>query len=124
MIDRNKVKATLGMVIGIGCVLAIYPPFVIIDALLAIMGGLLVFYIVYPVWRELYDPFNRKERREKMKDFLYRFKIYKEKPDVISQNACYIIFDRRYGYFYGSESILGLLKIISTEWKNDKHLIG
>ena len=53
-----------------------------------------------------------------------RFKFYKEKADVISENSLYIICDRQHGYFYRSESVLGLLKIILTEWKNDKHLIG
>lgn len=52
-----------------------------------------------------------------------RFNVFKEKPGVISKESCWVMIDN-HGYIYIHGTLLGLLKEVITEWKNDKHLVG
>lgn len=48
-------------------------------------------------------------------------KIFKEKPNIISEKAVWVCFSHEYMYI--SETLFGLLYIILSEWKHDTHLI-
>ena len=49
-------------------------------------------------------------------------KIFKEKPGVISRNACWVCLHKE--YLYTSSTLLGLLRKVITEWNHDLHLVG
>ncbi len=52
-----------------------------------------------------------------------RIKIFREKAGVISEKAIWILY--LHGcYMYGHETLWGLFKLLITEWKHDKHLVG
>ena len=48
--------------------------------------------------------------------------IFKEKPMVISKEAIWVGIHTC--YLYTHSSLVGLLWIMLTEWKHDKHLVG
>jgi acyl-ACP thioesterase len=49
-------------------------------------------------------------------------KIYKEKAGVISQKEVWCCIHNE--YLYIANTLKELIKILNTEWENDKHLIG
>jgi hypothetical protein len=49
-------------------------------------------------------------------------RIYQEKAGVISEGECWVCICE--GYLYTNESLEGLIKMLNTEWKHDKHLVG
>ena len=51
-------------------------------------------------------------------------RIYKEDPNVISNDYIWIAIDDNYGYMYEAKTLLGLLLKIIIEWKQDKNMIG
>ena len=52
----------------------------------------------------------------------HHMKIFKEKPGVISPDACWVAWHRC--YLYTSDTLLGLLWDMLTNWNNDSRLIG
>lgn len=50
--------------------------------------------------------------------------LYKEKPGVISLNSVWLLIDYNGIYIYDSPTLLGLLKRVLTEWRNDRHIVG
>lgn len=52
----------------------------------------------------------------------HKFTIFKEKPGIISANACWVCFSG--SYMYDSETFFGLLWNIYNEWQEDYNLIG
>lgn len=52
-----------------------------------------------------------------------RFKLYREKAGVISNNRIWVFIDN-HGYLYLQESLLRLAIEVVTEWKQDRHLVG
>jgi len=51
-----------------------------------------------------------------------KFLIYKEKAEVISKNECWICMYNE--HMYEHDTFKGLINLINTEWKNDRHLVG
>lgn len=49
-------------------------------------------------------------------------RILKEKPGIISPNACWVAVDDE--YLYIEDTLLKLLYVLLTEWKHDKHFAG
>jgi hypothetical protein len=49
-------------------------------------------------------------------------KIFKEKPGVISVKHCWVAIGG--GYMYIEDTLLGLIWLLITEWKHDRHLVG
>ncbi len=49
-------------------------------------------------------------------------KLYKEKANVISEKPIWIFMYK--GWLYTGESLLKLVFIVITQWKQDKHLAG
>jgi len=49
-------------------------------------------------------------------------KIFKENVDVISEESVWVCLDKE--YLYIKSTLFGLLWIIITEYKQDKHLVG
>lgn len=41
-----------------------------------------------------------------------------------SANQCWYVIDYYSSYLYDSDTLLGLLRVLITEWKHDKHLVG
>ena len=52
-----------------------------------------------------------------------RFKLFKEKGDVISPNPIWVFMDNQ-GYLYTGHTIYHLLTTVIIEWKHDKHIAG
>jgi len=49
-------------------------------------------------------------------------KIFREKPGIISEDACWVgLHDC---YLYVEDTLVELLVTILTEWKHDRHLVG
>jgi hypothetical protein len=53
---------------------------------------------------------------------MIRIKIFKEKAGVISGDPIWVAFEGPYMYLHST--FLGLLKLLITEWRNDRHLVG
>lgn len=51
------------------------------------------------------------------------FVLTKEKPGVISETAVWVFIDSQ-GWLYIEESLLDLVRVVITEWRQDKHLCG
>lgn len=49
-------------------------------------------------------------------------KIFKEKPGVISEGPGWVCIDD--GYLYTADTLLGLLWMLLTQWKDDRHMVG
>lgn len=48
---------------------------------------------------------------------------HKEAPGVISQGPCWVIFHGP--WMYGpTDTLIGCLWVMATEWKRDRHLVG
>lgn len=52
-----------------------------------------------------------------------RFKFYREKAGVISENKMWVFIDN-HGYLYVDEYLFRLAIVVLTQWKNDRHLVG
>lgn len=50
------------------------------------------------------------------------FRIFKEKPEVISEGPIWVCISE--GYIYTAETLPELITMLNTEWKHDKHLGG
>ena len=50
------------------------------------------------------------------------FVIFKEKPGVVSPNACWVCLSGR--YMYDAETFFGLLWTIYREWEENQNLVG
>ena len=55
---------------------------------------------------------------------ILNLKYIKIKAGEIHEEALFSIWDRKEGYMYADTTILGLIKLLITDWKNDRHLIG
>jgi len=62
------------------------------------------------------------ERRLRFSLKGHNFVIFKEKPGIISPNACWVCFCGP--YMYDANTFLGLLWTIYTKWQADHNLIG
>lgn len=51
-----------------------------------------------------------------------RWNIYFSPPGVISDNGVWVLIHR--DYMYTGDTLFGLLYIVLTEWKENKHFIG
>ena len=49
-------------------------------------------------------------------------RIFREKAGVISSDPCWVCIST--GYLYTASTLSGLLWILLTEWKDDRHLVG
>ena len=52
----------------------------------------------------------------------YQINIYREPAGKISKDECYTAVESN--YLYIADTLSELLKIISEEWQDDKHLAG
>lgn len=69
-----------------------------------------------------------------MRDLLYRLRfrfpgvplsIFKERPGVISEDACWVCWHNDgLIYLYTADTLLGLARKIRRSWKNDSCLVG
>lgn len=48
--------------------------------------------------------------------------IFKEKAGVISEKPVWVAIHD--AYLYTNDTIIGLIWVLITEWKNDRHLVG
>lgn len=48
--------------------------------------------------------------------------FFREEPGVISDGPCWCIMYK--GYFYVEETIPRLLRLVLTQWNDDRHLVG
>ena len=49
-------------------------------------------------------------------------KIFKEKAGVISPDPRWVCFESH--YMYDSDTLVGLVWLIVTEWRHDRHIVG
>ena len=49
-------------------------------------------------------------------------RILKERPGVISKDEVWVCACD--GYLYTADTLEELVKVLNTEWKDDKHLVG
>lgn len=50
-------------------------------------------------------------------------KVFRERPGIISPNSIWVGFGCG-PYMYTHSRLIGLLWLMLTEWKDDKHLVG
>ena len=50
-----------------------------------------------------------------------KIKIFKEKAGVISRNPCWVAIEGGC-YLYVADSFFGLLWLMLTEWRHDRHI--
>jgi hypothetical protein len=50
------------------------------------------------------------------------FRIFKEKPGVISINECWCCISE--GYLYTADTLEDLLVMLNSEWKHENHIVG
>jgi len=62
------------------------------------------------------------EREIKVKPIKQNFRIFQEKPGVISKDKCWVCICGNFMYI--NDTLEGLINLLNTEWENDKHLIG
>lgn len=55
---------------------------------------------------------------------IFNLVIKKEKAGIISKDDLYIIYDRNSGHMYEHRTVIGLNKLLITNWRNDSHLVG
>lgn len=49
--------------------------------------------------------------------------IYREIPGVLAETAVWVCLDSE-GFMYMADSLAGLLRVVATPWRQDKHLVG
>ena len=49
--------------------------------------------------------------------------IYQESSGVLAETAVWVCLDSQ-GFMYMADSLVGLLRVLATEWRQDKHLVG
>jgi acyl-ACP thioesterase len=50
------------------------------------------------------------------------FRIFKERPGIISTDACWVCISE--GYLYTADTLEELVDVLNTEWKKARHLVG
>ena len=48
--------------------------------------------------------------------------LFRERPGVISPGPCWVLFAGC--HMYTSPTLLGLARVVLTEWAHDRHLVG
>jgi len=71
------------------------------------------------------NPFKRR-RDEWFRFETKNFILAKDKGGIISpEGQCvWMLFDARSEHVYDARSFFGLIKILITEWRHDKHICG